>query len=83
MIAADWLLLGMICFCVMCLLAIFVGHMINTEWHDADEPIYRTADSSTLSADARAAMRQANNCTHLCNQGRCCTCSSQKSKGTP
>ena len=55
-----WLLLGLIILCALCLFAIFIGHCIDTEWNAADQPIYRTADSGVLSADARAALRAAN-----------------------
>lgn len=76
------LLLGLIIICALCLFAVFIGHLIKTDWRDADEPIYRTADSGVLSADARAALRKASHfdasaCTGDCNQGRCCTCSPQ------
>lgn len=60
MTATHWLLLGLIILCAMCLVAIFFGHCINTDWRNADEPIYRTADSGVLSADARAALCAAN-----------------------
>lgn len=60
MTGTHWVLLGLIVLCAMCLFAVFVGHCIDTEWNDADEPIYRTADSGVLSADARAALRSAN-----------------------
>jgi hypothetical protein len=78
----GWLLLGLIILCALCLFAVFIGHCIDTEWNDADQPIYRTVDSGVLSADARAALRKASNfnapvCTGDCNQGRCCTCSPQ------
>ena len=82
MTGTHWLLLGLIIFCALCLFAVFIGHGINTEWRNADEPIYRTADSGVLSADSRAALHAASNfdapvCTGRCNQGRCCTCSPQ------
>lgn len=84
----DWLLLGLIIFCALCLFACCIGHMINTDWRNADEPIYRTANSSVLSADARAALHAASHfdapvCTQDCNQGRRRTCGPQQSKGTP
>ena len=55
----GWLLLGLITLCALCLFAVFIGHCINSEWRNADEPIYRTADGGVLSADARAALRKA------------------------
>ena len=54
-----WLIAGLIVFLLMCLLAVFFGHCISTDWNDADQPFYRTADSGVLSADACAALRQA------------------------
>lgn len=61
MTGTHWVLLfSLFAFFGMCLFAILMGHMINTEWRNADEPIYRTADSGVLSADARAALHSAN-----------------------
>lgn len=58
MTAADWLIFGLVCFCLMCLLAIIFGRMINTEWSEADAPTYRTADAGALDSDVRRIQAQ-------------------------
>lgn len=57
MSATDWMLAAIIVLCVLCLVASFIGHMINTEWNDADKPTYRTADGKTIAKQIKSLRR--------------------------
>ena len=52
-----WLLLAIIVLCLLCLVASFIGHMINTEWNDADKTTYRTADGKTIAKQIKSLRR--------------------------
>ena len=74
-----WLLLGLAAFI---LLIMVLSSLINIEWKRADEPIYRTADGGVLSADARAALRQANVLTPAHSATCCCNLTTARREGT-
>ena len=88
MTPTQLLLFGLIVFCVLGLLAVYINHIIHTEWQRDSEPIYRTADGGVLSAEVCELLRQANRksggggCTGECNQGRCCTCCGKPTPST-
>ena len=54
-----WLLLGLVIFCTLCLIAVFIGHCISIELTDADEPTYRTADEDQMQRDLALLRSQA------------------------
>ena len=58
MTSTHWLLIGLTIFCVLGLIAVFIGQCINAEWRNADEPAYRTADGETIAKQIKSLRRK-------------------------
>jgi hypothetical protein len=51
--ATEWLLLGLSCLLLLCLLGVAITHMMGSEVDDTDEPTYRTADAKAIAQQTK------------------------------
>lgn len=51
--ATEWLLLGLSCVLLLCLIGIAIWHMMGSEVDDTNEPAYRTADAKAIARQTK------------------------------
>ena len=82
MTPTQWLLLGLIVLCALCLFVVVIGHCIDTEWRNTDDLVYRTADGNAIKQQTSRIIANANAHASAPHVDCCCDLETARREGT-